>query len=121
MSTYQRNLSAFLLCLMVFSCNKSGSNHLPPDKMGQVLLDITMAETFSSTGRELNHFGFAKNMDTLAVFYKDIFDHYHITKEEFTQSMNWYKEHPDDLDTIYGKLATRADKMLTLENSKHKQ
>ena len=46
----------------------------------------------------------AKNLDSLSAYYKDIFAHYHVTQAQFTESMDWYKNHPDDLDTMYNEM-----------------
>ena len=72
--------------------------------MQKVLLDINLAEAYSQNIKDSLHRRGSKNIDSLAVFYKDIFEHYHITKEQFAQSMDWYKSHPEDLDTVYNKM-----------------
>lgn len=83
--------------------NNSGfsGDHLSPKVMQNVLLDINLAEAYSLTIKDSLHRTGAKNMDSLAVFYKDIFAHYHITQEQFTESLNWYKNHAEDLDSAY--------------------
>lgn len=119
------NTCRFLLILLfvtaAISCKKHSSDHLPPKTMEQVLLDINMAEALSSLGRTTNHFGGAKNPDSLASFYNDVFTHYKITQKEFTESMAWYKNHPDELDTVYAEVATHADKLLTAQSIKVKK
>ena len=89
------------------SCrNKSNfsGDHLSPKVMQKVLLDITLAESYSITVKDSLHRAGQKNMDSLAVYYKDIFAHYKITEQQFTQSLTWYKNHPDDLDTVYNNI-----------------
>lgn len=97
---------AFLGLIVCTSCNNGSYNgsHLPPKVMQKVLLDITMAENYSSMIRDSLHKRNDKNVDSLAVFYKDIFAHYKITQEEFKESLKWYKNHPATLDSIYNNL-----------------
>ncbi len=108
-----------MTAVLVGSCNKMGS-HLPPKKMEQVLLDISIAESFSSFTKD-RHFGGPKNQDSLAHYYAAIFQHHHITEQEFKESMAWYKNHPDEMDTVYTDLAVKADKMLAAESNKKKK
>lgn len=51
-----------------------------------------------------------KNQDSLARYYNEIFAHHNITLEQFRKTMDWYKEHPPQLDTIYGKVLDRLSK-----------
>ncbi|MCW3120868.1 MAG: hypothetical protein JWQ38_360, partial [Flavipsychrobacter sp.] len=86
------------------SCkNKTAEgNHMSPKIMQKLLLDINMAETLSSFQKDsLHKQGGTKNNDSLAVYYKDIFAHYNITAAQFTEDLEWYKEHPEELDSIY--------------------
>ena len=51
--------------------------------------------------------GTMKNADSLAVYYAEIFEHYHVSDSDFTVTLNWYKAHPDLIDTTYTKLIAR--------------
>ena len=82
--------------------------------MQKVLLDVNLAEAYSLTIKDSLHRRGSKNLDSLAVFYKDIFAHYHITKEQFTVSLDWYKNHPEELDTIYNNMLPIATKWQSL-------
>ena len=104
----------FVIAVSPFnSCKKFSGSHLPSKTMEQVLFDVSLAESYSSMARDNNHIQGAKNSDSLAGYYKQIFEHYHITQDEFDKSLAWYKNHPDDLDTLYSKVIIRADKMVT--------
>ncbi|MFI5195629.1 MAG: DUF4296 domain-containing protein [Chitinophagales bacterium] len=83
--------------------NFSG-DHLPPKVMQKVLLDINLAEAYCINVKDSLHRGGSKNFDSLSVYYKDIFAHYKITEEQFTQSITWYKNHPDEMDTVYNNM-----------------
>jgi hypothetical protein len=109
MNIQVRNLLIFLTAsVVILSCkNNSGfsGDHLSPKVMQKVLLDINLAESYSLNVKDsLHKRGNTKNMDSLAVYYKDIFAHYHITKDQFSQSLSWYKSHPDELDTVYNDM-----------------
>ncbi len=105
---------AFLAIVLFVACkNKSGvsGDHLSPKLMELVLQDVNLAESYSTMLKDCTHKVGAKNYDSLAVYYKLIFEHYNITPEQFSQSLNWYKSHPDNLDSVYTKLTTTVTKM----------
>ncbi len=119
-------MSRFSLVFIVFtltvvSCKKDDADHLPPQKMEQVLMDISIAETYSTMLHDNSHPPGSKNTDSLTSYYKDIFAHHHITREQFKTSLAWYRAHPDDLDTVYTNLSAKADKSLEDENKKAKK
>ena len=92
------------LCMvgvMLVSCHRNMGDHIPPKIMSKILFDINIAESYSITLKDTLHRNGIKNTDSLATFYKDIFAHYNITQQQFETSMTWYKEHPEDLDTMY--------------------
>lgn len=102
-----RALLTISILFLVISCkNKAGytGSHLPPKMMQQVLLDVSLAEGYCTMAKDSLHRAGTKNYDSLAVYYKEIFDHYKITEEQFTESLDWYKNHPSDLDTLYTKM-----------------
>jgi hypothetical protein len=103
-------MMALLIALPTFlwlSC-KSNANyngdHLPPKVMQKVLMDISLAEAYSAVVKDSLHKGGSKNIDSLTVYYKDIFAHYHITEDQFKESLDWYKSHPAEMDTMYSNL-----------------
>lgn len=81
--------------------------------MEKVLLDISLAEAYSTMVKDSLHKAGPKHLDSLSVYYKDIFAHHHVTETQFTSSMNYYKNHPDDLDTIYNNIIPVAAKWQT--------
>ena len=89
--------------LLFMSCkNTRSGDHLPPQLMKKVLIDIQLAETYSTMVKDSLHKSIGmKNLDSLSVYYKDIFAHYKITETQFTTSLDWYKNHPDEMDTLY--------------------
>jgi len=87
------------------------ANHIPPKKMEQVLMDVSLAETYSTMTSDNQHTRGVKNSDSLSVYYKTIFAHYDITQNEFDESMQWYKAHPEELDTVYSHMIATIGKM----------
>ena len=95
--------------MMVFACRHGVSNdHLPPAVMQKVLLDISLAEAYSVNIKDSVHRGNIKNTDSLSLFYKAIFAHHKITPEQLTTSLEWYKAHPEELDSVYSKMVPVA-------------
>jgi hypothetical protein len=91
--------------------NKEDSkDHIGPAKMGRILTDIHFAEAYSSMVKDSLHKGNAKNIDSLAHFYKSIFAHYNISQQQFDESMEWYRQHPEELDTAYAHVMTDLNK-----------
>lgn len=103
--------SLFLLFAFT-SCQEVTTPHLPAEKMEEILLDIHLAEAYStmvpkdSTVRITD-----KNLDSLAVYYKKVFDNHQITPQQFLSSMKWYKEHPVELDSIYTRMIPRISEI----------
>lgn len=94
------------------ACNVGESSHLPREKMQKILYDIHIAETYSviimqdSVSRTSE-----KNLDSLAHFYNTIFKHYGITAEQFGKSLDWYKQNPSELDSIYVAMIPEMSKL----------
>jgi len=74
-------------------------------------MDVSLAETYSTMTSDNQHTRGVKNSDSLSVYYKTIFAHYDITQNEFDESMQWYKAHPEELDTVYSHMIATIGKM----------
>jgi len=97
-------LIVIALAMTTASCKNKDDfkdGRLSPGVMQDVLLDINLAEAYSILKKDSLHAAGVKNMDSLGVYYKDIFAHHKITQEQFMQSLSWYKDHPDDMDSLY--------------------
>lgn len=100
-----------LLCL-VMACNTNNGNHLPRETMQKILYDIHLAETYSVTMKQdSTNRNAERNLDSLAHFYNTIFKHYNITAAEFNTSLNWYKQNPSELDSIYVAMIPEMSKL----------
>jgi hypothetical protein len=96
-----------VVVLLVQSC-KPNYKPLPEKEMVSLLLDVNIAESYSSILKDSLHRAGMKNIDSLSVYYKDIFAHHKITPDQFTQSLEWYKSHPDELDSLSAKILLKA-------------
>lgn len=45
-----------------------------------------------------------KNQDTLKWSYARVFQIHKVSENEFKDNLNWYKKHPDLLDSVYEKV-----------------
>jgi hypothetical protein len=112
-----RRLSlAVIVAVLVFGCKHktgTGNTHLPQKQMQKVLLDMTLAEGYSTMNKDSLHKTSTKNYDSLAVYYKDIFAHHKITEEQFNESLDWYKGHPEEMDSTYAILMTSITRLQT--------
>ena len=110
----RKTIPFLLLVILAFAACKSkvSTYHLPPAKMGKLMMDIHTAEIYSSiVTKDSLHRRDEKNMDSVAFYYKEIFAHYRITKEQFDESMDWYRHHPEDLDSLYTKMLPELSKL----------
>lgn len=95
------------------ACKEAPGKHLPQKKMEDVLLDLAMAEAYSGVTRDNLHPSGAKNIDSLAYYYRQILDHHKVSVEEFRQSIDWYKAHPDVLDTMCNNMMNKGGRIQT--------
>lgn len=105
-------ISVFLaVCFCSCGEVKKDTPPIAPEKMKLILADMHLAEVYSSMLNDSLHQSRSKNMDSLGIFYTDIFSHHHITKEAFDESMKWYRTHPGDLDSVYNNISAYIGKM----------
>lgn len=97
---------SFICCL---SACKQGQETppIPEEKMGKILVDIHLAETYSQGLGDSATNKFEKNSDSLTGFYTSILKHYDLSFKEFNEALEWYKERPVILDSLYGKVLTQ--------------
>ena len=102
-----RIIIAVCFVMVFFSCKPGDGDagpHLSREVMQKVMLDVNLAEAYSISVKDSLHKIGQKNVDSLSAYYQRIFDHYKITEQEFNTSLDWYKYHPAELDSIYAKM-----------------
>jgi hypothetical protein len=77
--------------------------------MEKILMDVHLAESYSTLFTDSIHTG--KNKDTLAVLYKDLFQHYRITQDDFEKALEWYRLHPEEMDSLYTHIMPNLNKL----------
>ena len=74
---------------------------MSPEKMAPILADLHIADAYSGMLRDSLHRSREKNYDSLALWTTQIFARHGTTTQEFNKSMEWYRDHPTELDTLY--------------------
>lgn len=107
-------ITAFAAIMLLHSCKPNDSKKAPisREKMQQILTDINIAEVYSSMVIDSTHKGGTRNTDSLAAYYHYIFEHHHITKEEFDKGMVWYRAHPDEMDSVVNGIMPVVERWL---------
>lgn len=93
----------FMVVISLSSCKDEESKPadlIPREKMKVVLTDIHLAEVYSTMVNDSSGIR-NKNLDSLAYYYKTILAHHDVTFENFKESFYWYRQHPQELDTVY--------------------
>lgn len=80
--------------------------------MQAILVDVQYAEAYSMlTQKDSSKRGNKKNIDSLSAFYAAIFKHHKVSSDDYFQSLDWYQEHPTELDSIYLKMIPEFTKL----------
>ncbi len=91
------------------SCRKEGS-HLPRAQMASVVADLQLADVYSGMVRDTTRPGIEKAYDSLAVWTNSILSQHGITREGFNRSMDWYRDHPAELDSMFAAVIPILEK-----------
>lgn len=103
--------SFWVLPFLLLSCHQKEQPPISREKMADVVLDLHLAEVYSSIARDSAYSVSAKKMDSLAVYYKDVLHHHNISEEQYTAIVNWYKINPQELDSVYAKVIPRLSEL----------
>jgi hypothetical protein len=99
------------LPFFLLACQQKDQAPISREKMEQLVLDLHMAEVYSSVGRDSLHSVSVKKMDSLAVYYKDVLHHHNITQEQYIAIVDWYKINPEELDSVYARVIPRMSEL----------
>lgn len=121
-NTMKTLIASFLMFFQFFnfSCkSRAEKNVLPADKTQAILLDLHIAEAYSSmqyqdsAAVQVQH---NKNVDSLARYYTNILIHHGVSYNDFVSTMDWYASHPALLDSIYASLNPKIDSIVKAIN-----
>ena len=102
--------SAFLLAACKRSAEEvaDAGGRIPAKTLEKILYDMQLADVYSLSVRadSTKNFG-QKNSDSRARYYNEIFAHHGVTFNQFKTTVEWYKEHPAQFDTLYQKVLNR--------------
>ena len=109
----KKYIALLLWVALATACQKKQSgDHLSQSQMGKILFDVQLAEAYSTMViKDTVHKLTGRNMDSLGVYYKEILAHHKVSEQLFNESLNYYREHPDELDSIYTKMLPEFEKL----------
>jgi hypothetical protein len=107
-----RTLVAVGILSFVSGCDMTdGQPPLSKETMRSVLLDLNMAESYSTMVKDTIRGSSSKNPDSLGTYYQAVFKHYGISRDEFDKSMAWYKERPNEMDSLFSGIIPIATRL----------
>ena len=88
--------------LLLYAC-EAGNPPVPQAQMAALLTDIHIAEVRATQVRAADSIPLTgeKNMDSLALYYREILEHHHLDTATFRKALDWYTERPVALDSVY--------------------
>ena len=106
--------------IMAISCSEKKER--PPvslEKMQSLMVDLHLAETYSvGLYPDSLRKKFDKNPDSLAVYYAAILAHHHLDITQFKTAVDWYKQHPEMLDSLYNRVLSLANELQAEQEKK---
>lgn len=98
------------LALSLLSACRREVPHMSPEKMAPILADLHIADAYSGMLRDSLNRNREKNYDSLARWTSRIFARHGITMQEFNKSMDWYRDRPLELDSLYASVIPILEK-----------
>jgi hypothetical protein len=94
--------------LFIFFANacKEKEPTLSIKTMSSVLKDMHIAEAYAQHMKKDSTNPTIKNADSLFVYNAEILEKHHLNEKEFYKNIDWYKNHPELLDSIYQNILT---------------
>lgn len=100
---------AILLLAGLPACSR-GPAHLSRARMAPIVTELQLADVYSGMVRDSLRPNTEKNTDSLARWTIDILHRHGITREEFNSSMDWYRDHPTELDSLFAAVVPILEK-----------
>ncbi len=88
-----------IIVLLIFciGCQSSSKKVILPEKMVSILKDMHIVQSYLYEQKYSNQ----ERIQRSKQLYHSILAKYRVSKEEFYQSMDYYSEHVQELDSIY--------------------
>lgn len=96
--------------LFLASCSKDEPK-IDAGRMLPIIIELHMADAYSTEVRDTFHPNHEKNFDSLAVWTLRILAKNKVSQEDFNASMDWYRDHPEVLKTLYEKAADSLERV----------
>ncbi|MEO7922463.1 MAG: DUF4296 domain-containing protein [Chitinophagaceae bacterium] len=99
----------FFLMLCIGACKKKDkvpAHILPVPKMQALLWDIMRADKFVVDFLLVSDSSLNRNEESIKI-YQQVLEVHSVSKDEFSKSFSWYKEHPAVLQVIMDSLNNR--------------
>lgn len=108
------------LALLCFASCKAPKEKppIPFQDMKALMLDIHLAETYSQGLGDTTGNKFDKNYDSLPVFYASVLKHHNLTFEEFNEALQWYRDRPMQMDSLYAGILDQLNTLKAKEGIK---
>jgi len=103
-----------ILSLVVLSlgCGEQPQNALPEgvlsiDKMTAIMVDVQLIEA----GIVVRKYNRTQRKDQITDYYRALFNKHEVSKQTFDLSLQFYTDHPDQLEEIYEGLMERLSEL----------
>lgn len=105
MNCFSKYFFLIIVLLLCFACNSKLADKPAIDKEEfiQILTDIHLAEASMMNG---NPFEKGRGL-SMIMEYDKIFDKNKVSREDFIQTFNYYKQHPKEMDELYNDISER--------------
>lgn len=100
---------------MQASCQTKEQAPIPPEQLSAILIEVHLAEAYSSLMHRDTAAGTAKNLDSLGIYYKHILSKHKLTPRAFDSVVQWYRFHPAQMDSVYAKVVAHFDSLQTMK------
>ena len=101
---------AVAACVLLMSC----ARERPPvseEAMLPLVIELHLADALSTQLRDTLHPNREKNQDSLSVWTLRILERNKMTQAEFSEAMDWYRDHPEKLQALYERAADSLERV----------
>lgn len=100
-----------LLIVGISACDRPEQAPVPQEEMVSILTEVHLAEAYVGLLHQAPGQAPEKNLDSLSYYYKRILSKHHLKPQTFDSAVQWYRFHPAQLDSVYGKVVAHLDSL----------